>query len=291
MKRIFAGLVLWFLICGMILPQDESPEMVLEIRNEFWEGAKWCYNNGPYEWFPEIAGGSFKFGLDNYCCLQLRTKKQISNGQLISFELNPVLEPEQVNGVGGYYGFGNEWAVYEGRFVGIYLDEDFGIWLFDSGEGGKIKKIGNYKRHQWQKMELSLSKNGEFKVVIANKITKYTFNKPNLLNRFIIAEGNSHNAFLIRAIKTEVEKSILSEIKILSKYLKDLLISGIKITDIVAVLKCPNCAPIAPLLTGDPRTALPPGLTIKYGTGTGIIYGGKVIMGDKMLKILENKDY
>lgn len=86
-------------------------------------------------------------------------------------------------------------------------------------------------------------------------------------------------------LKIELKNEVKQQFNLAAKFIPEAVKMGAQLLDLIAVIKCPNCGPFAPLITGDPNDALPPGIRVEIGSGTGLIWNGKVILGDKNLVI------
>ena len=62
--------------------------------------------------------------------------------------------------------------------------------------------------------------------------------------------------------------------------------AGLIVGAVTKLLSIPGPAiAIAPLITGDPTDALPPGFDVQYGSDFAIIINGEVVFGNKNVQI------
>lgn len=75
--------------------------------------------------------------------------------------------------------------------------------------------------------------------------------------------------------------------------ISDAIDGGVTFSSVSNLLTIPGPAiPIAPLITGDPADALPPGIDLKYGSAFALIIGSEVVLGDKNVVVYDfNKAY
>lgn len=121
---------------------------------------------------------------------------------------------------------------------------------------------------------------GNYRITFKN-IPEIEFSPSSLM---VDAKDKDVNNRIISVSFSSKGKKNLDEGK---KLVAEALKAGYQLIDLVLSIPCPNCPPITPLLSGDPRDALPPGLKVYYGTGLGVMVKGKVVLGDKGLKITD----
>lgn len=91
-------------------------------------------------------------------------------------------------------------------------------------------------------------------------------------------------------IQAELSSKTKNNIKTVKKYYEQLKKEKgfAELSDVILSVACNTYnIPIAPFLTGDPSTALPPGIKVYFGSGNAIIVNGKVLAGDKNARLID----
>lgn len=91
-------------------------------------------------------------------------------------------------------------------------------------------------------------------------------------------------------IQAELSSKTRNNITTVKKYYEQLKKEKgfAELTDVILSVACNTYnIPIAPFLTGDPSTALPPGIKVYFGSGNAVIVNGKVLAGDKNARLID----
>lgn len=154
------------------------------------------------------------------------------------------------------------------------------------------------KNQPVKNITLNLSGNGRRDYTVSNPYGFFSFKVP--AGNYTLVPNNCEGIYLYPEmlnvniknrdksdiiLKVELKNDVNQQFKLLAKFVPEAMKMGAQLLDLIAVVKCPSCGPFAPLITGDPNDALPPGIRVEIGSGTGLIWNGKVILGDKNLVI------
>lgn len=156
-------------------------------NNSLWEGNWWSGNVNLGVWFPVIDTVAH-FGIDDFSHGQVRTKTAIADGKTLEFDMQLFLNSVgDANGDGAFFGFGNEWVVYQGTFTGIAF-RNGKVIKYEGPQDNQVYKdtIGTFTPGQRFTLKIGYGIDG--RVIINGPSYSYTYT-PSIsitIRRFII---------------------------------------------------------------------------------------------------------
>ncbi|MBP9211785.1 MAG: T9SS type A sorting domain-containing protein, partial [Bacteroidetes bacterium] len=169
------------------------------ISSSLWEGNKWSGNVNQGTWFPAVDTVAH-FGIDDFSWGQVRTKSEVGTGKKLTIVVQPYLNSGGTNGDMMFLAFGDAWAYYQGKSLGLkFSGGKILVFSVTNSTETILDTISTYSAGEV--ISASLSNNGSGKIDISVKGISKTYNFVMAAYKGIIAVANcTPNNVLVKAV-------------------------------------------------------------------------------------------
>ncbi len=194
---------LFFILSVFIVSHGALAQENYMISSSLWEGQTWSTNVQMGAWFPVIDTVAH-FGIDNYSWGQVRTKATFPPGTLMQIDTRILLNSGGTNSNLAYFGFGDQWVFYTGKFYGVkFIGGEVHLFQTESSNDIDKGKIGTYTAGERITFTIALNANGSITVSGSKFSGSFTPSTPiSTPLRVIMTDGNNqpNKGFLVSSV-------------------------------------------------------------------------------------------